>query len=247
MPLSINDGTRPSRLELDARAANERPGDVPDAYRAELEAARAHTPPFDFEILTKRAVRIAEADTRAPAPGVGRRAPRWSWLSLMLIPAVAALALLALTPDLFRPQGTRIRGGAYLETFVLQDGAPLPWTPGLVLSPGDRVQFAVDAQGHGDALVLLNIDGEGTLTVFWPSTGEAPAPLRSATDLVLLEDSIALDDARGPETFIAVVDAQNVSETVALIREVYDEGDLTGLQELDESDPAISVVIISKE
>jgi len=245
MSIPINDGSRPSRLELDARAAGERSGPVPDSHRQQLEAARAQLPPLDMVALRARAHRIPDEPLPSPAPTLDL----WGWLRrltppLVVLAAAAAAVTLAVLP---LDPGTRLRGPAeaYLETFVLQDGVGQPWEPGVVLQEGDRVQFAYNAQEQGDTLVLFSIDGEGTLSVFWPASGEKPEAIEPL-GTHLLTDSIELDGARGPEVFVAVFGAQSVSQATAPAQAAYDSEGASGLLALDD-DPATTVVVVDKE
>ncbi len=233
MPFEINDGSRPSRLELNQRATGEQRGPVPADHAAALAAARQMTPAFDWEILSSHAHRLSDAP---PQP---RPARRW-WV---LAPLLAlALALLVIVPQ----QPTeRARGHSFIETFVLHDGVGAPLQPHTRLTEGDQVQFAYSASGQGDSLVLLSIDGDDTLTVFWPDTGDAPLPIEPGTHL--LTDSIRLDGSQGPEVFVALFGFESVWEAEALVREAYAADGPAGLLRLADQDPAIDAVLIEKE
>ena len=241
MSLPVNDGSRPSRLELDARAAGERPGPLPPAHAAELAAARAAMPPLDMTILRARAHRLSDsAPTPTPPP---RRRWTWLWLSPLVLAAAAALLVVGLPRD-----GERTRGGAneaYLETFVLQDGVGRPWEPGTRLREGDRVQFAYNAQDQGDTLVLLSVDGEGTLSVFWPATGDVAEPVEPL-GTHLLTASVELDDAAGPEVFVAVFGVETVAEVASSVAAAQGAGGLDGVVALGDA-PSVVVVVVDKE
>jgi hypothetical protein len=241
MALNINDGSRDSRLTLDRRATGELEGAVPREHLDALAAARARVAPFDYEILRAASHRVTEE----PEPTAPRARSWWSRLLPVMVLAATVLLVVRLgLPDDPR-EGTRTRGGAFLDTFVLQDGVGQPWEPGTVLSEGDRVQFAYSAEGHGDTLVLLSIDGEGRLTVFWPAEGDIPEPI-SPDGQHLLTDSIALDDAAGPECF-AFFGLSSVAEAERLALDVYATGGAAGLRQLSWRDAAVDVVIIDKE
>lgn len=251
--LRLNDGSRPSRLELDARATGERDGPVPPAHQEALAAARSQMPPFDWAILQARAHQIAQQPIPIPPPPLSPPIPWWrQWLSLpLLLPvAVAALALALVVVKPATEMGSRTRGiqavpEAYLETFVLRDGVGQPWSPEVRLSAGDRVQFAYDAQGQGETLVLLSMDGEGVLSVFWPESGDVPV---AAVPMgrTLLEGSVELDDADGPEVFVAVFGAQSVSAASDQVWARWQAAGVAGLQALDDASPEVAVVIIER-
>lgn len=93
----VNDGSRPSRLDLARHATGELalPGVVDDPYLRALEAERARVEPFDFEVLRARAARL---DDPAPAPRPAPPRPR-PWGALLA--ALAAVAVtVVLLPDL---------------------------------------------------------------------------------------------------------------------------------------------------
>lgn len=239
----INDGARPSRLELDRRAAGELPGPVPATHSAELDGFRAQAPPLDLAILRARAHRITtDHDAAAPKPKPKPVAAAWwRWL-LPVVPVLAALLVVVLLPR----DGNRTRGSeSYLETFVLQDGVGQPWEPGVRLREGDRVQFAYNAQDQGDTLVLLSVDGEGTLSVFWPAEGDAAEPI-SPLGTHLLDDSIELDGATGPEVFVAFFGEPSVGAAVEAARAAHASAGTEGLRALH-AHPDITVVVIEKE
>jgi len=247
MAMNINDGTHASRLELDRRATGELDGPVPIEHLDLLEAAKSRVAPFDHEILRARSHRVSEdVPVVAPTP---RPTRPWSiFLSILTVAAALVLVVRIIIPDKPIPiePGTHIRGGAFLDTFVLRDGVGQPWEPRDRLTEGDRVQFAYNASNTGDTMVLLSIDGEGTLTVFWPAEGDIPEPIEP-TKLHLLEDSIELDDARGPETFVVFFSVSSVEEACLLAVNVYDTEGSEGLSRLAQHDPSIDVVIIDKE
>ncbi|MFT5684869.1 MAG: hypothetical protein ACI8RZ_005814 [Myxococcota bacterium] len=248
MAININDGTRASHLTLDRRATGELEGEVPQAHRDVLAAAKARVAPFDFEILRAASHRVAQenAAQRVAAPAPARR-----WWSLLL-PVLAAVTTMLLVIQIGIPDdpipddGHRIRGGALLDTFVMQDGVGQPWEPGTVLAEGDFVQFAYSAESQGDTMVLLSIDGEGTLTVFWPAEGDTPEPVHPSGK-GLLEDSIELDGAMGPEAFVVFFGIDSVEEVSRLAEDIYETGGPLGLTRLAQQDPTVDVVIIEKE
>jgi hypothetical protein len=240
MTFDINDGRRPSHLELARRATGETTGDVPDDFRAALDAAKERVPPFDWEVLSKHAARIGEE------PAAKAKAPR-PWLWTLLPTLVAAVALVVLMPT-GNQNGTRSKGGAFLipsvTYHVLRGEEVFPEDALPALREGDRVLFTVDPAGH-DAMVLLSIDGNGTLTTYFPSTGSTPT--RVAPRPQELPESIELDAAPGPEVFVAFFGAGSVEEAQAVAERAYAAGGVEGLEDLARERDDVEVSVIRKE
>lgn len=238
MTFTVNDGSRPSLLLLGRRATGEVEGSVPVAYQRALEEARARMPRFDFEVLRTRSYRL---DDRAAPAGPERR---WSWSSWLVPVLVAAGLLVTLRPPAHE---TRLRGSteAALELYVLDGGVAREGRSGEVLRAGDQVQFAYQSGGR-DSLVLLDVDGTGRVSVFWPAGGDLPVRAqRQGTRL--LEDSIVLDDAPGPEVFVGVFGARSVGEAVTLVRDAWQRGGPEAVERLADARPDLAVVVIHKE
>jgi hypothetical protein len=239
MTFDINDGRRPSHFELARRATGETAGEVPDDFRAALESAKARVRPFDWEVLSKHAARIDEEPVAA-------RAAARPWLWALFPTLVAAMALLVLVPT--QRSTDRTKGGAFLipsvsyhvmrgEEVFAQDALPS-------LREGDRVQFTVDPAGH-DALVLLSVDGLGHWTTYYPTAGSTPAPVAPRPQE--LPESIQLDDAPGPEVFVAFFGVTSVEEARSMAEAAYREGGAEGLQDLARERDDIEVSVIRKE
>jgi len=245
--LDINEGDRPSRLELGRQLTGELPlafaGEDTshlDTFALEVEASRARLPAFDLEVLRAAAERLEEAP---PEPPPAVKKPWWRAWSLALLPlVVAALALVVIqTPN---GSNNRIKGNADLDFFVLQDGEARPGVSGERVRPGDRVQFSYRADGP-DTLVLIGVDGAGTVTVFYPERGERPEPIEPHGRRVL-EGSIELDDAPGPEVFVGVFGVEDVEEALSLVETAYDSEGWAGLTALAHDDDAIDLVRVEK-
>ncbi len=247
MTFSINDGTRVSRLALSRRATGELEGEVPQAHRDMLAAAKARVAPFDHEILRAASHRIV-AEPAAPPP-VPEPARRWGALLMPLLAAAAALLLmvqLGIHDDLLAGGDSRSRRSARLEAVVVHDGLEQPWIPGTVLTQGDVVQLAYSANGQGDTVVLLSIDGEGTMTVLWPARGDVPEPVQPDTRERLREGT-TLSGAHGPEAFVVFFGTQTVAEATRVAEDVFETGGVSGLLRLASQDPAVDVVVIDSE
>ena len=239
MTFDINDGRRPSHLELARRATGETTGEIPDDFRAALDSAKARVRPFDWEVLSKHAARIEDE------PVAARARPR-PWLWALFPTLVAAVALLVLVPT--QQSRTRMKGGAFLipsvtyhvmrgEQVFAQDALPS-------LRAGDRVLFTVDPAGH-DAMVLLSVDGTGHWTTYYPATGSTPA--RVAKHPQELPESIQLDAAPGPEVFVAFFGVTTVEEAMKMAEAAYRNGGVPGLQDLARERDDIEVSVIRKE
>lgn len=199
-------GSRPSRLELDARFVGERHGPVPAHHQAEIDAARQVVPPLDIVALRARA---AELSPRAQVVPLRRRPSAWaSVLGATLALAATLLLWVQPTPSTVE----RIKGEALppqLGWMVLHDGEVQLGDAGTPVEAGDQLQFTWAGDAH--TIVLMGIDGTGSLTVHWPEHGDRPVPL-DPDGSELLDGSLLLDDAPGPEAFVAVFDAPSVSE-----------------------------------
>lgn len=186
--------------ELATRLAAIREAD--DAFMAArpFEAVKA-------ELFARAASRPSQ---EAAAPGVfarlfSRRALMWS-----LAAAVTALALGLLVPeadqgartDVTDPGGAanRLKGAAPMEAWLDVEGHPQRVESGAELSAGDRLQFKITTART--RLALLGVDGTGTVSRYVPVGGDLSAPFVPGNARPL-SDALVLDDAPGPEVFVA--------------------------------------------
>ncbi len=247
MPFSPNDGGRPSRLDLARQLTGELPRDASpelDALEAEVASARAVLPPFDPELLRAAAARQEEAERRGQRPATAVQRVRWwrSWFTA-LVPALAcALALYALRAP--EDAGNRLKGGVDLDFYVLQGAEVKPGVEGEVLAAGDRVQFTYRAAGH-DTLVLVGVDGEGAVSLYYPERGDAPEAVEP-WDRRVLEGSIELDDAAGPEVFVALFSVESASEGLELVEEIYAEGGWGAVVRWAKDAPDADALVVEK-
>ena len=250
MSFQVNDGQRPDLLELGRRAGGELPDPIDPAYSSALERSRQVVAPFDFKMLSAAAARAPADDLLAPAPDApvapARRPAWWRWslgLAVPVLAAAAAFALVVLPP--VDPLGVRAKGSATLSYDVWRDGAASPGGDGLPLGAGDRVQFRY-AGGSHETMVLLSIDGDGHLSLFYPAVGDRAEPVQAGGPH-RFPDSIALDDAPGPEIFVAVFGVERVDEATALALDAWERGGRAGLEALDRTDPDIAIAIVPRE
>jgi hypothetical protein len=242
----LNDGSRRSRLEL----AESTDGSA--EWRAlQAEIAATPVPPFDFDAITARAFTVSDPpppslDLGAPASARSQPSRRSAvrWFGVALAAAAALLVMLKLPGD---PEGNRVKGEVDLGFYVLRDGAPYPGDPSLPVRSGDRLQFTY-MSGAADRMVLVGLDGTGRAQTFYPDDGDPPVLITPGQRHVL-PGSILLDDAEGPEVFVAGfgdagLDAAAVrSEAEATWR----EGGVDGLKAWAEREPAIAILVLEKD
>jgi hypothetical protein len=247
----INPGSRPSRLALGRHAVGERKLDALDehatAYLANVEAERARTESFDFEALRARSERLSDTTPARPAAAA---APPWWRKWLLVVPVLAmAVALFVVrppapgTPSPDEP-ANRIKGDSDLGFFVLRDDRVYPGDPDETFRAGDRLQFTY--RGPHARLVLLSVDGAGRLTLFYPEAGEDGVAIVPGERHVL-DGSIILDDAPGPEVFVGFFgDDWTASRARAAARAAWEAGGSAAVVALAE-DPTVSVLALERE
>lgn len=256
--IAPNDGNRPSRLalaryatgELDGEALRDLEARLDPSARAHLDAldaVRAEMPPLDVAKVRKRAAAIAEGDPPSlvlPPPANddrGFRSKRWFGLAGGLVAvAAAALATFAVVGPSTQPS-VRFRGAEALELYQVVGDEARPYTGGTALGENDVLGFSVVNAGH-DGVVLLSVDGTGTVSVFYPTDGDAPAPL-PRSGKVPLPDTVILDGAPGPEVFVAVFD-RPVSEARAELQRRFQSGGHEAVEAwADEAQGVVAVAV----
>lgn len=240
----LNDGTRPDRWELGQQLTGElaRTSEA-EAFGREVEAASAGLAEFDWEILSKAAHRAAadEERTTERLPDVDEPAVPW-WRRWWLVPALAAALMLIVVviPD----EGYRgAKGDADIDFMVLRDGQVQPGDETELFRRGDRLQFSYRTTGLSD-LVLVSIDGDGVLSVYYPTDGGEPLAIVPG-ERHFLEGSIELDGAPGPEVFVGVFGAGSVDEARELVLEAYATGEHDAVEQLREL-PGVDTLRIEK-
>lgn len=247
----LNDGSRPSRLELDRVLTGELDGDAetPQAqiHQAELESSRAALPALDLAALHARARHLDQQQHVAPVLSLRR----WPVVVPMLAAALALFFLL-LPRGFFSANptpGNRAKGTVDLDAFVQTGGQTggqaRPVADGQALSRGDRVRFAVTADGH-ESVVLLSIDGTGTVSLFYPERASDPPVRVDPNQRVLLDGAIMLDDAPGPELFVAVFSPASTADALELVQEAAEQGGQAAVIDLSRTDPGLAVLPIDR-
>ena len=103
-------------------------------------------------------------------------------------------------PDGVAPSPNRLKGAATLSAWQQTAGDPVRLDSGVTLGAGDAIQFTVTTTASH--LALLGVDGTGTVSRYVPVGGDLSMPFTPGTNRPL-PDALVLDDAPGPEVFVA--------------------------------------------
>ncbi len=182
--------------------------------------------------------------------------PWWAKLTKPWMPVlVAAVALFAIVPltqvDPDPEPGVRIKGGGVgLSMFVKDLDGVQPGHDGMHLSAGDQIQFRYNADEH-DYLFIISVDARGTISSLYPEETEQSIRVLPQGAHVL-QGSIILDEAVGPERIYAVFSAEPVSfgEIDAAVKAgLADNGSVVDLKALplQTQDVAQSSILIVKD
>ncbi len=249
MKLRINDGSRPSQLSLGRHVAGETSMHVSfeelQSYVNDIHDTSVA--PFNHDALLARAFAMTGDGLGTPSLG---SAPAWTrrlgWIASAL--AVAAALFLLVRPPPPPRHGNNLKGTTNLDFYVLRDGQPYPGDPSLAVRPGDRLQFTYRS-GDADHMVLIGVDGTGRFEQFYPDEGSAAVAVVPGERHVL-EGSILLDDAPGPEVFVAFFgDETEVDVGRALDRaeRAWRADGADGLVALAAEDADVAVLVLEKE
>lgn len=210
-------------------------------HLAELEALRGTMPGLDVAALSQRAPPAMVAEPPSfprPANGISRL-----WLAPLLLLAAALLAfvLVPQSPPDHEPGDILFRGGE-LQMFALGPRGLEAWD-GRPMGEGDVVGFRVSATDH-EGVVLLSVDGEGRASVLWPEGDANEEPLRGS-GMVPLPGTLTLDDAPGPEVFVAVYDTPADSAQRRALH-VFEEEGVAGLERWAEGEKLVDVIVMPR-
>ncbi len=248
----INDGSRPSRVAL-ARVLTGETTLEPDASAQVLaeftaEVAGSTPPPLDLAELRARAAALTDAEMEAAlarprARPSGQVVPLFRRIFVPMVPlvALAAAALFVLRPP--ESPGVRIKGQAHLAFDVARGGQTFAGDPDTVVQAGDRVRFRYGSAG-ATSLVLVGVDATGTVQTYWPDDGHAPVAIEPGDHV--LSGSVQLDDAPGPEVFVAAFDGASSRELSELVAATFEEGGVEALQALDEARADLAILVLEK-
>ncbi len=242
----LNDGSRPSRLGIGRDLAGEAPlppslAEHPATLSWRAEVASTQPPPLDIAALRARAERISD-DAPTPPPGqvvsLFRRVAPWLAGGLAL---AAALLLIVKPPP---RNGIRVKGDTELGFAVLRDGQTFEGAEDVDVRAGDRLRFSYRA-GVYDTLVLVGVDGTGTVQTYWPEEGSIPFAITPG-ERQLLDGSIQLDDAPGPEIFVASFSGVDADGVRAEVSAAYEASGVDGVVALGAARPDIAILVLDK-
>lgn len=239
MKLQLNDGRHPSRLDLGRAVAGEIPIDPAHeaaTAAAREEAASAPVAPFDPQALRARAAALPDV---AVAPPALPPAANTTWRWVLSFAAMAAAVLFFAFPKL---PGNHLKGDVDLGFYVMRDGQVTMGDPEATVRPGDRLQFSYRS-GQADHLILVSVDGTGRVSVFYPERGEEGVEVIPGERHVL-DGSVELDDAPGPEVFVAFFGDWSVTEARAAVTDAWAAGEL---DTLDDDHPDVALLALEKE
>lgn len=164
---------------------------------AEIEAARQSQKRFLAQVFPRTLPALESQIVSAH---------RWRrWLGPLglasaagVLAAVVALVVAVPARHTEEPE-IQAKGSGALQIFGRRGDRVLAVEDGAILRPGDQLRFAVQSPGNSSVLIA-SVDGRGEASVYYPST-----PLARDGGLEsILEGSIVLDDAPGPERIFAL-------------------------------------------
>ncbi len=233
-----NPGTRPSHLSLDRFVTGElsEPPILDEAARAHVnavKAAAADVVPLDAHALRQRASQLTG---NVDIPVSANRMP---WMVGGLLAAALALFVTLQPPT---ADVIRTRGDADLLVFQVGRFALFPYD-GEVVNPATDLVLKVRAGQH-QGVVVLGVDGTGTVSQYWPESGEAPEALAGG-GIVDLPGSLRLDATPGPEVLVAAFDME-VSPVRDALRTAFQVGGLEGVRGWASAHPDADAVVVER-
>ena len=258
--MTSSEDHRPSHLLLDRYATGELSDDeaaalealLDDRARKHLDAiANVEVRPLDVAAIRARAAALPDADEhdvyglfgpRQPEAQVVQEPPsmpvpanRWRWIGPLVGVLAAAVVLFAALPRA-ETVGHQFKNGEALVLLLAKDGALHPYVPTQAVGEGDVMGVQVGA-GRYESVVVMSVDGTGAVSLFFPEAGPDPLPL-DGEGLITLEGTVVLDDAPGPELFVAVYDTP-VHEALDRVREAFANRGHEGLMAWATHEPGV--------
>lgn len=208
-----------SMLVLDALAAGQLPADEQDAARTHVAAcprcagdlaqAEAAVSTFRREVFPRT---IDAIGSRV------RPRPWWQRMAPLLVPVVAAAALLLWLnrkPDAPSIEEThddiRVKGAITFKVFAKRGDSVISVVDRAKLASGDAIRFIAAARSDR-YLIVGSVDGRGKATIYFPYNGTRSAAVTSTP--TELPGSIVLDDAPGPERLFALFSTEPLEAPV---------------------------------
>lgn len=143
--------------------------------------------------------------------------PLWPRLRVAVAALAAGAAALVLTllmlPSPPDADPNRVKGITDLSAGLLRDGEVSQIEEGTVLRPGDEIQFRVD-MGEHDHLVVVGLDGTGTVSVYQPRDGGSSLPVEPGAGRTI-DGAFRLDAAPGPEVYVAFFTDEPIESRLA--------------------------------
>jgi len=179
-----------------------------DRCRSELDGAQAAKSHFDSQVFPRT---LPAIEKRAARPALWLRGFAFAAM------AVGAAVFLFAAPKMHRPGPDEppeiaFKGGGTLKLWARRDGRVFAVEPSTVLRAGDQVRFAVQA-GSARYALIASIDGRGQASIYFPSTALTPD---AGATWQFVGESIALDDADGPERIFAVFSDERLDDDAVL-------------------------------
>ncbi len=104
----------------------------------------------------------------------------------------------------------------------------------------------VRAKGGADLDFFVLQDGGGAVSLYYPERGDEPVAIDPYGRRVL-EGSIVLDDAPGPEVFIAVFGADSAGDVLDELEAIYGEEGWRGLLAWAREDAGVDALLVEKD
>jgi len=235
------------------------------SHVAQCERCRQELTTLDNEreaFLADRPFAAAEADISEGAvflpedPEIEVRRPLWAWArgamaALVACAAAAVVATLLVTAGVGEsPALDRLKGMTDLQAALLRDGKVVHVEPGLVARPGDEIQFRVDTADFGHVIVL-GVDGTGEVSVYQPQDGGDSVAVEPGAGRTL-DPAFRLDDAPGPEVYVALFTAEPFAsrDAAAMVRTWVDDGGVDAVPAQASTaafDGAVEILTLDKE
>jgi len=258
----------PTAWTLQRHALDELKGDEWEtvaSHVAQCERCRQELATLDNEreaFLTERPFAVAEADISERAvflpddPEVEVQRPFWSQArgaaaALAAGAAAAVVTTLLVTGGVGEaPPLDRVKGVTDLQAALLRDGKVVRVEPGLVARPGDEIQFRVDTADFGHVIVL-GVDGTGEISVYQPLDGGVSVAVEPGAGRTL-DPAFRLDDAPGPEVYVALFTAEPIAsrDATAMVGSWVDDGGVEAVAAQTSTaafDGAVEVLTLDKE
>lgn len=192
----------PSQLEID-RARLEEPGT--ESTRAHLdgcEECKARVAKLEGQDSGYLASTFIAKEAQAVKKRAGGAPPRRLWAAGVGIAAAAGLAALMISPLLKAPAGERVKGNEpELVVYRSREGKVVKVNEGDTFKAGDALRFEVVIP-RAAHVVILGVDGTGTVTPYSPPAGAATALTAGRHTL---PHAVKLDAVAGHERVMAFI------------------------------------------